>query len=143
MRWVTRCCSRFPRLSTRPCGSRKNCFPTPISTMPRRITSWAYDQAVHADLRLLAPDRLGCPRLRTTRQQPHHPTERRIHRRRTAQVRANRTTLNRRALTPQLKEPKTPCGSEPARDSGGPDDTDVNCDSVIASRLDRHSTRMN
>ena len=51
------------------------------------------DQAVHADLRLLADQRLDRPRLRTARQQPHHPPERRVHRRRAARVRAAGATL--------------------------------------------------
>jgi 2-methylcitrate synthase len=98
-KWVTRCCSRSPKPSTRPCGSRKAvpqrrllpCLGVPLHGHP--------DQAVHADLRLLAPDRLGRARVRTARQQPHHPPERRVHRRRAAQVRANRTSLNGRGRT--------------------------------------------
>ncbi len=47
----------------------------------------------HADIRLLADQRLDRPRLRTARQQPHHPPERRVHRRRAARVRAAGATL--------------------------------------------------
>lgn len=39
------------------------------------------DQAVHADLCVLAPHRLGRARVRAARQQPHHPSKRRIYRR--------------------------------------------------------------
>ena len=80
-KWATPYCSRSPKPSTRPCGNRKAVSQRrflPCLGVPLHGHS---DQAVHADLRVLAPDRLGCACVRAARQQPHHPSKRRVHRR--------------------------------------------------------------